>query len=137
MIKTKKYPKQIYLIWIASFLFGLDVMSSFIIAFYKDWGGINQFQIQILQSWFMFSIFIFEVPTGLVGDVRGRKFSVTIGALFAAIGFYIYGLSPNFYLFLASEAVVAIGVAFWSGAREALLYDICKGKRLFYHLFQW
>lgn len=105
-------------------------MGAFMIMFFRDWGGLTQFQTQFLQSWFAFWIVILEIPTGVFGDVKGRKFSVLVGTLFSAIGFFLYGTTAVFWIFMLSEFVIAIGMAFCSGAQEALLYDTVKGKGL-------
>ncbi|HNQ17454.1 MAG TPA: hypothetical protein PKH60_05130, partial [Candidatus Woesebacteria bacterium] len=37
-----------------------------LVPFFTEWGGISLFQVQILQSWFMFWLFVLEVPTGAI-----------------------------------------------------------------------
>lgn len=125
-MRIKKYPKEIYILWTASFLRGIDLMSVFLIPFFMDWGGLSQFQTQLLQSWFTLLVFALEIPTGLIGDVKGRKFSVLCGFLFLTIGPIVYGSIPDFKIFLIGELLFAIGIAFISGAQEALLYDTLK-----------
>jgi len=125
MKKLLKYDKRIYLMWISSFIIGMEFIGIFMIPFFVDWGGLNQFQIQSLQSWFMFAVFFLEVPTGLIGDVKGRKFSVVLGYLFLTIGPIVYGSFPNIHIFILAEIIFALGKAFESGAKEALMYDIC------------
>jgi MFS family permease len=113
-----------------SFIAGIEFVGAFLIPFYKEWGGISQFQIQILQSWFMFWIFVLEVPTGMIGDNRGRKFSVLMGFILLTIGVITYSIIPNFTLFLIGEFILAAGIAFTSGADEALLYDTVIDMKL-------
>ncbi|MBN2015474.1 MFS transporter [Candidatus Dojkabacteria bacterium] len=122
----KKYPKEVYILCLASFITGIEFIGAFLIPFFKDWGGLSQFQTQLLQSWFTLLIFLLEIPTGLIGDIKGRKFSVLTGFLFLTIGPIIYGSFPDFRVFLLGEFLFAVGVAFNSGAEEALLYDTMK-----------
>lgn len=119
----KTFPKSVWLFFFISFIAGIEFIGPFLIPFYKDWGHLDQLQIQILQSWFMLWIFLLEVPTGLIGDVKGRKYSVIFGYALMAVGALIYGSFPNFYVFLFAEFVFAMGVSFNSGAEEALMYD--------------
>ncbi|MBD3329243.1 MFS transporter [Candidatus Dojkabacteria bacterium] len=125
-----KYPLEVYVFWIISFVTGFELVGGVLVLFLREWGGLSQLQTQTLQSWFMFMIFLMEIPTGLIGDIKGRKFSVVCSYIFLIIGPVIYGLFPNFKLFLLSEAIFAIGAAFSSGAMEALMYDTVKEKGL-------
>lgn len=126
--KVLSYPKGVYIIWIISFVLGFELFGAFLIPFFKDWGGLNQFQIQTLQSWFMLMIFVLEIPTGLIGDVKGRKFSVAMGYLLGATAPLVYTLVPDFKVFLLGEFLLAMSVAFISGSLDALLYDTLKEK---------
>lgn len=83
-------------------------------------------QVQFLQSWFMFWIFIMEVPTGVIADKIGRKYSLALGGLTVAIAALIYGSVPRFEIFLLGEFLFGVAMAFMSGADNALLYDSLK-----------
>jgi MFS family permease len=130
MNKFRKYPKEVYVIWFISFLTGIELIGAILIPFFKGWGGLNQFQIQLLQSFFTLAVFFLEIPTGIIGDIKGRKFSILCGALFLVVGPLVYGSMPDFRIFLLAELLFAIGIAFNSGAEEALLYDTLKEKKL-------
>jgi len=127
MFNKKSYwPLEILVFPVIDFLLGLELISSVLLIFYKDWGGLNQTQIQSLQSWFTFCIFVLEIPTGVFGDVNGKKKSVLLGYLFTIAGTILYTLVPSMTLFIIAEALFAVGVAFISGAEEALLYEVTK-----------
>ncbi len=128
-MKTKNifsWPKEIYLFWLADLILGMELIGSILLVFFRDWGGLSQTETQTIQSWFTFWVFVLEVPTGVFGDVQGKKRSVIIGYILYTIGTITYSLYPNIYLFLASEFILALGLAFVSGAREAWVYDISK-----------
>jgi MFS family permease len=128
-MKTKnifKWPKEIYIFWIIDFILGVELIGSVLLIFFKDWGGLNQTQIQLLQSWFTLWIFILEIPTGVFGDIRGKKFSTILGYIFMSIGIVVYTIVPNIWLFFLAEFIFAMGVAFISGAKEAWMYDIVQ-----------
>jgi MFS family permease len=126
MKRLLRYDKRIYLVWLASLVSGFEVLGIFMIPFFKDWAGLNQLQIQSLQSWFMFAVFLLEIPTGLIGDIKGRKYSVLLGYFFLILGPVVYGSYPHILIFIVGELLFAIGKAFFSGAHESLVYDICK-----------
>lgn len=81
---------------------------------------------QILQSWFMFWLFVLEVPTGAIADYIGRKHSIALGALIVTFGALVYGSFPSFKVFLIGEFLFALSGALISGADQALLYDSLK-----------
>jgi len=101
-----------------------------LIPFFTDWGGLNMTQIMLLQSIFMISIFLFEVPTGAIGDRFGRKFSIASGSFITIIGVFFYVIAPSFWLFAIAEMFWGLSAALISGSDEALLYDsLIKLKR--------
>jgi MFS family permease len=126
MKKIFDFPKEIYVFFIVDFILGLELMGTVLLIFFKDWGGLTQTQTQMLQSWFTLCIFVLEIPTGLYGDVRGKKKSVLLGYGLVALGVVTYCITPNLYLFLLSEFIFALGVACISGAEDAWRYDICQ-----------
>jgi len=125
-----KYPLQIKILILAAFILGFDFMGAILIPFFKDWGGLSQFQIQTLQSWFSLWIFFLEIPTGLIGDVKGRKFSVLVGLGILIFAPILYGSIPMFLVFLIAEFLYALALAFTSGSDEALLYDSTKELKI-------
>ena len=121
-----QYKGNIKKLWLYKLLLNLDFFSGVLIPFFIDWGRISFTQVMILQSWFMFWIFILEVPSGVIADKIGRKKTLIISALAFSIGPLVYASYPNFYVFLLGELFFAIGLSFSSGAIEALLYDSLK-----------
>ena len=77
----------------------------------------------ILQAWFLFWVFVLEVPTGVVADKFGRKISVALGCLLFAADMLFFGLSRNYYLLFLGEFLGAVGMTFISGADQALFYE--------------
>ena len=109
-----------------TFLWNLHLFSAVLVPFFTDWGGISLAQVQIVQSWFMFWIFFMEVPTGVIADYFGRKYSLTLGGVIITIGAVVYGSIPSFEGFLLAEFLFAVAFALLSGADQALLYDSLK-----------
>ncbi len=70
---------------------------------------------------------VFEVPTGVVADVRGRKLSFLLGAatLFASTLLYLYlwDIGAPFWAWAAASALLGLGFTFFTGAVEAWLVD--------------
>lgn len=85
--------------------------------------GLSFTMIMILQSLFSVAVVLLEVPTGYFADVHGRKLSLLYGAVACAGGMIAYSFGFNFFQFLLGELLLAVGVAFVSGANSALVYD--------------
>ena len=75
-------------------------MGGVLVPFFLEWGKISFTQIMILQSFFVFSKFILEIPTGAIADYFGRKTSIIFSALVMSIAVFVYSSYPNFYIFL-------------------------------------
>ncbi len=80
----------------------------------------------LLQSICAMSISLLEVPTGVVADLIGRRFSLMMSSVMFIIGLITYVLTYNFYVFIIAEIMFALGLCFKSGADSALLYDSLK-----------
>jgi MFS family permease len=104
-------------------LFWTHFISSVLIPFYRDWGGLSFTGILLVNAWFMVWNFLLEVPTGTVADVWGRKASILIGCFVGVAAAVIYTSTPHVAIFLLAEIVFATSFTLLSGADEALLYD--------------
>ncbi len=69
------------------------------------------------------SVFLFEVPTGVVADVISRRRSIIIGYLIMGVGFLVEGLFPIFLPILLAQVLWGLGYTFTSGATEAWISD--------------
>ena len=67
-----------------------------------------------------------EVPTGAVADRLGRKASLALGVGCTAVAVLIFGLATSYEVVLVSYVAWAIGIAFFSGADQALLFESLK-----------
>jgi len=88
--------------------------------------GFTFTQIASFTSAMMISLFIFEVPTGIVADLYGRKKSVFIGLLITGAAPIIISLSNNYFIILVSYIFIGLGITFISGAEDALIVDNLK-----------
>ncbi len=126
-MKIKNKPLVWYFLF--TILSGMHLFSAVMVIFYKDWGGLNQFQIQTLQSVFSVGIVLLEIPTGLVADLVGRKQSLILGSFIAALGFVLYGSFSGFSSFLVAELIISLGFSLISGANSALLFEILEKQK--------
>jgi DHA3 family tetracycline resistance protein-like MFS transporter len=61
------------------------------------------------------SIFVFEIPTGVVADLVSRRVSVIIGVLLIGIGFIVWGSWTEFATILLAQFLWGVGYTFTRG----------------------
>ncbi|MCY4020771.1 MAG: MFS transporter [Chloroflexi bacterium] len=90
--------------------------------------GLTLVQISLIESVVIFSIFLMEVPTGVLADRVGRKWSIFASTflLMSAEFIFIFARSFEWYVFIA--LLTGTGFAFASGAMEAMIYDSLPEK---------
>lgn len=69
------------------------------------------------------SIFLFEIPTGVVADVYSRRLSVIIGTFLVGAGLLLEGSLPFFWAILLAQLLWGVGYTFTSGAQQAWISD--------------
>lgn len=93
-----------------------------IVPFYEE-NGLSLESIYILKSIYSVAIVVFEIPSGYLADMIGRKNTLIAGAILGTAGYVIYSFSYGFAGFVAAELVLGAGLSMVSGADSALLYD--------------
>ncbi len=105
------------LIWGVNTLFLLDA-------------GLNIFEVFIANAVFTAGMALFEVPTGVVADTRGRRISFLLSALTLIVGTLAYvgvaAIGGGLVMFSLAGIVLGLGYTFYSGAVEAWLVDALK-----------
>lgn len=105
------------LIWGINTLFLLDA-------------GLSNGQAFAANAFFTAGLVIFEVPTGVLADVRGRRFSYLLGTmtltLATALYLWMWRIEAAFWLWAAASVLLGLGFTFFSGAVQAWLVDALK-----------
>ena len=84
---------------------------------------LNPLQLVLVGTTLEASIFLFEVPTGVVADVYSRRLSVILGYVLIGLGFLVWGALPLFLPILLGQVLWGIGYTFTSGATQAWITD--------------
>lgn len=106
----------------------LFFMNAFIVVYFMRL-GFSLFQISLLTMMAPLFMLIFEIPTGAIADIYGRKFSVLFGNFIVALALFSVFFLKNYYALLVAFAVIGIGNTFRSGADEAWVTDLIKSKK--------
>jgi len=115
--------ERIYLLYsaVTALLFGLIFTASAV--YQVTIAGLNALQLVLVGTVLEFSIFLFEIPTGVVADVKSRRLSVIIGTVLIGCGFVLEGSWPSFIPILVSQVLWGVGYTFTSGALQAWISD--------------
>ncbi len=104
----------------ASFIWGINTL------FLLD-AGLTNTEAFAANAFFTVGMVVFEVPTGVVADTRGRRFSFLLGAftLLASTLLYLlmWQLSAPLWGWAIASITLGLGFTFFSGATEAWLVD--------------
>ncbi len=102
------------LIWGINTLFLLDA-------------GLSNLEAFAANAFFTLGMVLFEIPTGVVADARGRRTSFLVGTVVLAASTYAYhalwATHGPFWLWAVVSVVIGLGYTFFSGATEAWLVD--------------
>lgn len=118
-----KFPsRDVISFYLFSFLIGFYIANGTTVLFARQL-GLSFSQVFNLGAVYMLMFILFEVPSGAVADMVGRKKSVILGCLVLVLAAVASGLSQNFLHLFLSFFLWAAGFSFISGADEALLFD--------------
>lgn len=122
MINKFNFLKNVRLLSIFNFLIGFSVFAPLAIIYFSQVSGSFTLGTSVFGI-IMISSALFEVPTGLLSDKVGRKYTIVLGSWMRVLAFVFYALGFS-YLWLVIGAVFeGLSRAFYSGNNDALLYD--------------
>jgi len=75
----------------------LFILPAFYVIYFVNL-GFNMFQIGILLSMAPLFALLFEIPTGAIADIYGRKFSVLLRIILQGIIIFFMFVSSDFYI---------------------------------------
>tara|TARA_B110000008_G_scaffold172983_1_gene172616 strand:- start:553 stop:1689 length:1137 start_codon:yes stop_codon:yes gene_type:complete len=93
-----------------------------IILFFKE-NGLSLTEIMALQGAYSLTVALFEVPSGYLADLFGRKACIVFSTIFSFVGFLFFCFFSGFYYFLIAQILVGFAGSLISGSDSALIYD--------------
>lgn len=121
-----KLKRNIRLDFINTFVTNLNMQSS-IWVLYLAYCGLSLAEIGFMEGIYHITGILFEIPSGAIADLLGRKRSMVLSRLCTAVSCFIMLFFQSFALFALSFVLQALGNNFNSGSEEALIYDSMKG----------
>lgn len=90
--------------------------------------GLTLVQISLIESILIGTIFLLEVPTGVLADRIGRKWSIFCSTFLLMCAEFIFIFAREYEWYVLVAFLAGAGFAFASGAIEALVYDSLPPK---------
>lgn len=90
--------------------------------------GLDFAQIGLYQMLVQLSMFVFEIPTGYIGDKFGKIKSLQIGTFLLLLHCIVLIFTKNQVFLIFSGLIEGIGYTFRSGSNSALLYELLKSN---------
>ncbi len=104
----------------ASFIWGVNTL------FLLD-AGLDNTEAFLANAAFTLGMVIFEIPTGVVADTRGRRFSFLLGTatlLASTLAYFaMWQVRAPLWGWVVASMFIGLGFTFFSGATEAWLVD--------------
>src|SRR6187551_1789908 len=104
----------------ASFIWGINTI------FLLD-AGLSNAQAFAANAFFTAGMVLFEVPTGVVADMIGRRAAYPLGTITLAVStvlsYLLWEVEAPFWEWAVASALLGLGFTFFSGAVEAWLVD--------------
>lgn len=119
---ARRLKRNIPVLYVFSFFWLALVIIPVIVPFFES-KGLTLAQVFYLQAIFAFFVVLFEIPSGYVADMLGRKKALVAGSLFHGLGFTWLYFADGFVDLVLFEMTVGLGVSLLSGADLSLLYD--------------
>ncbi|HPH97645.1 MAG TPA: MFS transporter [Anaerolineaceae bacterium] len=116
-------PLKVYLIMtgVTAFLYSLIFTASSV--YQVTMALLTPLELVLVGTVLETSVFLFEVPTGVVADVFSRRLSILIGMFLIGLAFMVEGSFPFFMPILIAQVIWGLGHTFTSGATAAWITD--------------
>jgi DHA3 family tetracycline resistance protein-like MFS transporter len=116
-------PLTVYLIleFVAALYFSLIFTVSQL--YYVSTVQLNPLQLVLVGTVLEATVFLFEIPTGVLADVKSRRLSVILGYALMGVGFVVEGAFPYFATVALAQVLWGFGYTFTSGATQAWVAD--------------
>ena len=119
-VKLTYYTLTLFQTLAASLIWGINTL------FLLD-AGLSNAQAFTANAFFTIGQVLFEIPTGVIADIRGRRLSYILGAATLLITtlayFWLWQIHGPFWAWALVSVLLGLGFTFFSGATEAWLVD--------------
>ncbi|MGS0973437.1 MAG: hypothetical protein ACVCEJ_09485 [Candidatus Izemoplasmataceae bacterium] len=91
---------------------------------------LEPYQLIFLGTALEVSVFLFEIPTGILADLKSRKLSIFIGLFIVSLGLFLETSTTTFWVIFLSQSLWGFGYTFISGALSAWVSDETRNEEI-------
>jgi MFS transporter, DHA3 family, tetracycline resistance protein len=102
---------------------GFHAATTVMAVYYVQEVGLNPLELVLLGTVFEATIFLFEIPTGVIADTYSRRASVILGLALEGLAAIAIGFTESYPALLAAAALWGVAATCLSGAYEAWITD--------------
>ena len=106
---------NIYYLYLIKLSKWLMLIMPIVVLFYTD-NGLDIYHLYLLQAAYSLCVALFEIPSGYLADIVGRRSTLIWGAILGTLGFAVLSLSHTFGGFFTAEIILGLGGSLVSGA---------------------
>jgi len=122
-----KSDKQIWKFCAYGFLKNLQFFEPYLIIYLLG-RGMNLFNIGILFGLSQLITYVFEIPSGIIADLIGKKKELSMCFVFYIISFVFFFFAKDFTTAAIAMVFYGLGEAFRSGTHKAMIYTYLELK---------
>jgi MFS transporter, DHA3 family, tetracycline resistance protein len=119
---------------------GFHAATTVMAVYYVQEVGLNPLELVLLGTVFEATIFLFEIPTGVIADTYSRRASVILGLALEGVSAIAIGLTESYAALIAASMLWGVAATCLSGAYEAWITDevgVERVGRVFLRNAQW
>jgi DHA3 family tetracycline resistance protein-like MFS transporter len=109
---------------------GFHAATTVMAVYYVQEVGLNPLELVLLGTVFEATIFLFEIPTGVIADTYSRRASVILGLALEGIAAIAIGLTESYPALVAAAMLWGVAATCMSGAYEAWITDEVGTERV-------
>ena len=122
--------KRIYYIYCGACALIFSLIFTTKAVYYVETIGLTPLELVLVGTVLEVTYFIFDIPTGILADLKSRKLSMIIGLIIMGGGFLLEGIIPLFIAVIGAQVIWGIGISFITGSEEAWIADELENKEL-------
>lgn len=115
--------KTVYLILSSASAFFFTTIFTINLVYQLQVAHLNPLQLVLVGTVLEITVFLTQVPTGVLADVYSRRLAVMVGLALIGAGALLEGSIPQFWAILLSQVLWGVGVTFTDGADSAWIAD--------------
>src|SRR6266702_4422654 len=115
--------KTVYLILSSASAFFFTTIFTINLVYQLQVAHLNPLQLVLVGTVLEITLFLTQVPTGVLADVYSRRLAVIVGLAVIGVGALLEGSIPQFWAILLAQVLWGVGITLMDGAGSAWIAD--------------